>query len=130
MVRCYGHGHIMTCEYEPLDGRWVCKFCGDVRLKQVRRNCPIYEIDDAGEGMPPIHRQAWNLATSLAAFVSDGLRFVDADEYAARLAACEACDRRRGRRCLECGCRIDMKARGRAFRCPLGKWPISSPRPA
>jgi len=72
--------------------------------------------------MPSLRRQAWNLATSLAAFVSDGLKLVDADEYKRRLEICDGCDRRSGGRCSKCGCNLAIKARGRAFRCPLGKW--------
>ena len=112
----------IECDYEELGGRWVCRRCGDVRNMLVRRVCQRTDDPNAVPQFPPMRMQAWNLATSLVAFISDGLRFVDADEYAARLAVCEACDRRRGRRCLECGCRIDLKARGRAFRCPLGRW--------
>ena len=109
------------------DGTWRCPVCGDRRRKFYRVNCRGV---DAADQFPTAVHQAWDLAASLAAFVADGCRLVDADEYAARLEVCEACDRRRGRHCLECGCRIDLKARGRAFRCPLGLWPISGPRPA
>ena len=72
---------------------------------------------------PPLHRQAWNLARSLAAFVADGCTTVNSEQYQARLAVCDACDQRRGSRCLKCGCRLAWKARGRAFQCPLDKWP-------
>lgn len=73
---------------------------------------------------PPLPRQAWNLATSLAAFVADGLKTVSPDEYAARLAVCDACEFRHDNRCLQCGCALSLKARGRAFTCPLQKWPV------
>jgi hypothetical protein len=73
--------------------------------------------------MPPLPRQAWNLARSLADFVADGMKTVTKEQYQRRLEICDACDRRRGNRCLECGCRLSLKARGRAFRCPIGKWP-------
>ena len=75
--------------------------------------------------MPPVSQQAWNLAKALAAFVADGLRTVEADEYRARLDVCDLCKRRRSNRCLECGCRVALKARGRAFHCPIGKWPVA-----
>jgi hypothetical protein len=54
--------------------------------------------------------------------VGDGCALVDDAEYRRRLQVCHACDRRRGRRCTECGCWIGVKARGRAFICPLGRW--------
>jgi len=40
-----------------------------------------------------------------------------------RLEICDTCDQRRRGRCLKCGCRLRLKARGRAFKCLLGKWP-------
>ncbi|NUQ61893.1 MAG: hypothetical protein HUU20_05370 [Pirellulales bacterium] len=73
-------------------------------------------------GPPSLPRQAWNLASALAGFVADGCRTVTAEEYRRRLEVCDACGERRGDRCLKCGCRLSLKARGRAFRCPLGKW--------
>jgi len=72
---------------------------------------------------PSLHRQAWNLTVSLAAFVADGCHTVTAEQYRRRLEICDACDQRRGNRCLKCGCRLSLKARGRAFRCPLDRWP-------
>ncbi len=72
---------------------------------------------------PPLMRQAWNLAGALTNFVADGCRTVTTDEYRQRLEICHKCDQRRGNRCMKCGCRLSLKARGRAFRCPLGKWP-------
>lgn len=87
------------------------------------------EQDDfaAGQGQPadfpPLHRQAWNLARSLADFVADGCTTVSQEQYAARLTICDRCIRRQGNRCLECGCWLATKARGRAFQCPLDQWP-------
>ena len=75
-------------------------------------------------------RQAWNLAASLASFVADGCKRVTEQEYKTRLEICDACDQRHGNRCLKCGCRLSLKARGRAFQCPLNKWPpVSSGEP-
>lgn len=72
---------------------------------------------------PPLAQQGWNLAHSLKAFVADGFKTVTAEQYAARLKICDACEQRRGTRCMKCGCGLSWKARGRAFQCPLGKWP-------
>jgi hypothetical protein len=76
-----------------------------------------------GDPMPPLRAQAWNLARSLADFVRDGLRTVGDSQYRKRLEICDACDRRRDNRCLDCGCLLSIKARGRAFACPKRKWP-------
>jgi hypothetical protein len=65
---------------------------------------------------------AWNITSSLAAFVTDGAKLVDKEMYAARLEVCDACDQRSGNRCGSCGCLLSLKASGRAFDCPLGKW--------
>jgi len=75
------------------------------------------------ETMPPLRRQAWTLARSLADFVADGLKTVTAEQYHERLTICDACPDRRANRCLKCGCRLSLKARGRAFKCPAEKWP-------
>ncbi len=74
---------------------------------------------------PNLTRQAWNLARALADFVADGCRTVTAEQYRQRLEVCDVCEHRRRNRCLKCGCRLSLKARGRAFGCPLGKWPRS-----
>ena len=73
---------------------------------------------------PSLARQAWNLAQSLADFVADGCHLVSAEQYRRRLEICDACRDRRDNRCLKCGCRLSLKARGRAFQCPLAKWPV------
>jgi hypothetical protein len=72
---------------------------------------------------PSLPRQAWNLASALADFAADGFRTVDTETYRTRLTVCDTCDQRHGNRCRKCGCRLSVKARGRAFRCPLDKWP-------
>ena len=64
----------------------------------------------------------WNVAVAVSSFVVDGAKTVTQSQYAARLEVCASCDRRTGNRCRECGCQLRLKARGRVFRCPLGKW--------
>ena len=72
---------------------------------------------------PPLAEQAANLFRATVAFVGDGFAMVDDAEYRCRLDVCRTCDRRAGRRCTACGCWIGLKARGRVFACPLGRWP-------
>ena len=72
---------------------------------------------------PPMRQRVWNLARSLTDFVMDGLKTVTAEQYEDRLKICDGCDRRREDYCVECGCSLSLKARGRAFQCPLQKWP-------
>ena len=71
--------------------------------------------------MPSLARQAWNLARSLADFVADGCKTVTREQYQARLEVCDSCEHRRSNRCMKCGCRLSLKAQGRAFKCPEGK---------
>ena len=71
---------------------------------------------------PPIAAQVASLFHSAVAFVGDGCAVADDAEYRRRLDVCRNCDRRVGKRCTECGCWIGLKARGRAFTCPLGRW--------
>jgi hypothetical protein len=74
------------------------------------------------KSFPPLTAQAANLFQSVGAFVGDGCALVDDAEYGQRLETCRACDRRNGKRCTACGCWIAVKARGRTFACPLGRW--------
>ncbi len=71
---------------------------------------------------PPLTIQAANLFQASVAFVGDGCAVVDDAEYRQRLETCRTCERRVGKRCTACGCWINVKARGRAFACPLGRW--------
>ncbi len=74
------------------------------------------------QAFPPLASQAANLFQAAVAFVGDGCALVDDAEFRRRLEICRGCDRRAGKRCTACGCWIGVKARGRAFACPLGRW--------
>ena len=78
---------------------------------------------DAMPKFPSLPKQVWNLAKSLAAFVSDGCKTLPRGDYEARLKICDQCGFREGGRCIKCGCNLALKARGRAFACPESKWP-------
>ena len=77
-------------------------------------------------GEPTVLQMFWNVASSVAAFVGYGMQGADKEVYAARLAVCDTCEQRSGNRCLKCGCLLSLKASGRIFECPLGKWPDSA----
>ena len=74
---------------------------------------------------PPVARKAWNLAKSLKDFVFDGMKTVTEEQYQERLGICDNCpdNMRKGNHCVKCGCQLNLKARGRAFECPLDHWP-------
>ena len=58
----------------------------------------------------------------VADFVADGCTTVGEEQYRERLEICDSCPERRNNRCMKCGCRLSLKARGRAFKCPEDKW--------
>ena len=97
----------------------VCDLC------QFRERCCDNRVSQAFvEQKPPAFpKQVWNFARALSAFVADGLTTVTEQQYKERLAVCEQCNYRKDNRCLKCGCQLLWKARGRAFTCPVGKWP-------
>ena len=72
---------------------------------------------------PPWYRKLWNLTTSVASFVADGMKTVTKEQYDERLAICALCPERNANSCTRCGCNLTLKAQGRAFECPLNKWP-------
>ena len=76
-----------------------------------------------GKTMPPLAAQAASFLGAAVAFVGDGCALVDDAEHRRRLDVCRLCNRSAGRRCTACGCFIAVKARGRAFTCPIGSWP-------
>lgn len=65
---------------------------------------------------------AWDLTKSIAAFVADGFKTVNEEEYKRRLSVCDVCEHRKGQRCSVCGCFVALKAKGRAWDCPDGRW--------
>lgn len=80
---------------------------------------------------PSLFQQVWNLARALTDFVGDGCETVSPDQYEQRLQICDTCPERQENRCNVCGCFLNVKAQGRAFTCPLNKWPIlNEPVPA
>ena len=74
--------------------------------------------------LPPLRTQVATFLKAMAKFAGDGFRVVDGEEFSRRVGICEGCsrfDRRRGR-CRVCGCYGKIKAKGRAWACPKGKW--------
>ena len=73
---------------------------------------------------PPLRTQVASFLTALARFAGDGCKIVDKTEFDRRLEICADCDLfiRRNGRCGRCGCFGAIKARGRVWTCPEGKW--------
>lgn len=128
--------NVFVCRHPALDARGqtvtpsICRGCairdltGDAALRSLQERAEKSKPSQP----PPLWQQVWSFTAAMAAFVADGCTTVDRTEYARRLSICDACEQRRGSRCLKCGCGLPLKARGRAFRCPLEKWArVSTP---
>lgn len=104
-------------------GIFRCPACG-LQNRQPTKTPFFHQCPESQEppAMPPLRRQAWNLVQSLADFVADGCQTVTQDVYEQRMEICDGCEFRHRNRCAKCGCGLSLKARGRAFKCPIGKW--------
>ncbi len=77
--------------------------------------------------LPPFREQAVNFLKAFAKWTGDCFRCVGQEEFDRRVGICMDCDlfiRRFGKsgRCSECGCYGKLKALGRIWECPIGKW--------
>jgi len=120
----------MLCNFQPTNqtGVYRCRRC-DFTLpvasphapQGVRRRCDV--IDLRGVSLPRMRRSAkvWNASQAVAEFVARP-GFVSPEAYRARLAICQPCEHRDGNTCALCGCRLALKARMRAWHCPIAKW--------
>ena len=97
----------------------ICNMC---QLRGTEDSDPVVS-QTRKDTYPSMLKRSWNVAAALAAFVADGGRVLSESHSRERLETCDVCDRRQGNHCGECGCRLSIKARGRAFACPIGKWP-------
>ncbi|MEZ6064052.1 MAG: hypothetical protein R3C19_27210, partial [Planctomycetaceae bacterium] len=102
-------------------GMVTAEICGLCSVREL----PSQPVSRDGKTRRPprLWKQAWNVTQAVASFLADGCRTLDEDAYRRRLEICEDCEQRQGNRCMSCGCQLLVKARGRAFQCPLGKWP-------
>jgi hypothetical protein len=129
----------MDCQLATADNvTFVCTACGRKHTLKPHERIPLHlqcglTVHEAGSPRPPpmpsMPLRAWSLAKALANFVADGCKTVDAEEYSRRLGICDGCDTRRGNWCSHagCGCFLPAKAKGRAWKCPDGKWTTVTP---
>ena len=71
---------------------------------------------------PPLAQQTRNLAGAAVRFVASGGERTTTEERTRRLSICEVCDFFKDRRCLKCGCRLNLKVSMSAEHCPIDKW--------
>ena len=65
---------------------------------------------------------AGNLGKSLIEWSSSGFKTCEGDELNRRLDICGSCEYSINKRCLKCGCFIEVKTRLWTSKCPIGKW--------
>lgn len=109
-------GQLVTAE--------ICQSC-TARLSESPPALNRKDRSGCCSATPSLLRKGWNAAVAVAQFVADGGWTLTPEEFRFRLEICETCDRRKNNTCTACGCNLTLKARGRAFNCPLGKWPLS-----
>jgi hypothetical protein len=130
--------HITACVCEPTSFPFECsRHPGCAKTEHLWKLCrsrpeyheasqahclPVTAVATSGKP-PSLLQRAANLAGAAVDFARDGFHLTTAEQQAERLAICSACDRHDGGVCLECGCILAIKVTGRAFSCPLKKWP-------
>lgn len=106
------------------DNHVTTHICQSCTFRLVPCEDPRPRISKVKVKSPPkLLRMGWNVVWAMAAFAADGGKTLSAELYRVRLSICDSCPSRNGDRCTECGCNLTFKARGRAFQCPMGKWP-------
>ncbi len=111
--RVFSPGHKVTPS--------ICLSC-KVRLSACESPRSIDEVKNP-KNFPSLVRRGRNFAQAATDFVADGCRTLEDKDYQLRLIICKTCESRNGDYCRECGCKLSLKAKGRVFQCPLGKWP-------
>lgn len=65
---------------------------------------------------------AGNLGKSLIEWSASGFKTCEGDELKKRLELCSSCQYLINKRCLKCGCFVEVKTRLATSKCPVGKW--------
>lgn len=100
----------------------ICRHCPQRNLNCEEPRPAPSELQLSAKLAVPLAEKVFNFTSAVAAFVSDGFQLVDKETYAERMAVCELCELRSGNYCGKCGCALSLKASGRVFQCPIGKW--------
>jgi hypothetical protein len=83
----------------------------------------ITKLDSEKPKRPGLLTMAANFTEAAQKYAADGFTNVSKEQYEERLGICSTCEHRTNNSCAICGCGLAAKAAGRAFECPLGKWP-------
>jgi hypothetical protein len=81
------------------------------------------ETGCCAEVLPSIGWMAQNLAGSAIEWAKSGFKLAEQDEQQRRWALCQQCpELLDGRRCIRCGCYMELKSRLEGMKCPDGHW--------
>ena len=72
--------------------------------------------------MPSSIAMASSLGKNLLEWSAGGFKICEGDELNKRLELCASCEYLINKRCLKCGCFIEVKTRLKTSKCPIGKW--------
>ena len=86
-------------------------------------------MHDDNQDLPSLSEQGKNLAKFTFEMVQDavtltGNPFVEKDTYKERLKICATCEHfiLKNKRCKQCGCFMESKAKFTIAKCPIQKW--------
>jgi hypothetical protein len=81
------------------------------------------EDQPTGQAMPSVMNQIKSAAAALGHHISTGMVKLSDEDYNKRMSICGGCERfTDSKRCLECGCYMETKARWQEQQCKLNKW--------
>lgn len=70
---------------------------------------------------PPIATQVGNALKAAQTFLV-APEVSSQEEQSRRLSICKGCDQFQGGRCVQCGCSLWLKVKGKNLHCPIDKW--------
>lgn len=124
----------MRCSFETIGlNLHKCRACGfEINVEQDPSQIYMRCTSDAPREFPLLVEQAKNFIKDAVSYVQSGFENVTQEEYNERMRICAGdektikCEFFQDNRCLKCGCACNFKAWGRAFKCPMNKWPEKS----
>lgn len=73
--------------------------------------------------LPTVSDMAKGLVESAAAWAKAGYKLASKEEHAKRMARCASCEfLTENKRCLKCGCFMELKSRLEGMKCPIAIW--------
>ncbi|WP_165229611.1 tetratricopeptide repeat protein [Aquisphaera insulae] len=87
-------------------------------------NAQVRSPQPAPSSKSRLLRMAMSATKAMMAFVGSGMKTIQPEVRAVRLALCGLCEHHTGQRCRICGCFTRAKSLMAHEQCPLGKWPV------